>query len=168
MLDVQSAAIKLPEFRKANTDIKTAGFGDDGVCDACKFAEFKKSIDWDGRRQQLEQLCDKFRKSDGGYDVLVPGSGGKDSMFVSHYLKYHMGMNPLTVTWAPHEYTDVGLRNMRSWFAAGLQTLQFMRTMIFIRSWQSCFENLVNPFNHLLSVSVILAPSWLCNTVSNS
>ena len=56
----------------------------------------------------LKKLLDKHRKSDGSYDVIVPGSGGKDSGYVSHLLKHKYGMNPLTVTWSPHLYTDIG------------------------------------------------------------
>ena len=32
--------------------------------------------------------------------IVVPGSGGKDSCYASHILKYKYGMN-LTVTWPP-------------------------------------------------------------------
>ena len=42
---------------------------------------------------------------------MVPGSGGKDSAFVSHILKYKYGMNPLTCTWQPIMYTDYGYKN---------------------------------------------------------
>ena len=46
-------------------------------------------------------LCNKYRDPDSQYDVLVPGSGGKDSIYVAHLLKYKYNMKPLTVTWAP-------------------------------------------------------------------
>ena len=41
-------------------------------------------IDWSEREKKLIELCDKFRKSDGSYDCIVPGSGGKDSFYASH------------------------------------------------------------------------------------
>jgi N-acetyl sugar amidotransferase len=56
---------------------------------------------------------------DGSYDCIVPGSGGKDSFYASHILKNKYGMHPLTVTWAPHIYTDWGWRNFQSWIHAG-------------------------------------------------
>ena len=43
---------------------------------------------------------------------MVPSSGGKDSAFAAHVLKYKYKMNPLTITWAPHMYTAAGLKNM--------------------------------------------------------
>ena len=58
---------------------ETIGFDSDGVCDACNYAETKaQEIDWDAREKQLIQLAEGAKKS-GGYDVVVPGSGGKDS-----------------------------------------------------------------------------------------
>jgi hypothetical protein len=60
----------------------------------------------------LAELCDKHRKGNGEFDVLVPCSGGKDSGFAAHILKTKYGMTPLTVTWAPHLYTDIGRKNL--------------------------------------------------------
>ena len=47
-----------------------------------------------------------------GYDVVIPGSGGKDSGYTAHILKYKYGLNPLTVTWAPHIYTEIGRKKI--------------------------------------------------------
>ncbi|EME67444.1 N-acetyl sugar amidotransferase, partial [Paramagnetospirillum caucaseum] len=65
-------------------------------------------IDWAERERELVETCNRFRRNDGRFDVVVPSSGGKDSAFVAHMLKHKYGMNPLTVTWAPHAYTDIG------------------------------------------------------------
>src|SRR5208337_999033 len=90
-------------------------FDEEGVCSACRFADYKRTkIDWTLREKELRDLCDKFRKNDGSYDVIVPSSGGKDSSSVAHKMKYKYGMNPLTVTWAPHIYTDIGWRNFQT------------------------------------------------------
>ena len=99
---------------------ETIHFGEDGICDACRFTERKRhEIDWKDRDKQLRELCDKFRKYDGSYVCIVPGSGGKDSFYASHILKTEYGMHPLTVTWAPHVYTDWGWKNFQSWIHAG-------------------------------------------------
>lgn len=103
-----------------NSEKKTINFDENDICDACNYAEKKtSSIDWKLRDQELRELCNKFRKSDGSYDCIVPGSGGKDSFYASHILKHKYGMHPLTVTWAPHIYTDWGWRNFQSWIHAG-------------------------------------------------
>jgi len=99
---------------------KTINFDQSGVCDACNFSIKKNQvIDWNEREKELTDLCDKFRKKDGSYDCIVPGSGGKDSFYASHVLKNKFKMNPLTVTWAPHIYTDWGWRNFNRWIHSG-------------------------------------------------
>jgi N-acetyl sugar amidotransferase len=99
----------------------TMTFDDDGVCHACNFNKLKESgaIDWTERERQLIELCNEFRRNDGRYDCIVGGSGGKDSAMQSHLLKYKYGMHPLTVTWAPHLYTEIGWKNFQSWLHVG-------------------------------------------------
>ena len=109
------------EFKHTKESHKaTIHFDEEGICDACRVAEAKKTgIDWAERERQLKELCDRHRKNDGTYDCLVPGSGGKDSFYAAHMLKYKYGMHPLTVTWAPHIYTEWGWKNFESWIHAG-------------------------------------------------
>ena len=92
------------EFKNRPSDAKpTIAFDDDGLCAACRYAKIKEKIDWQARERELIALCDRYRSTDGNYDCVVPGSGGKDSAFTAHILKYKYGMNPLTVTWTPHQ-----------------------------------------------------------------
>ena len=95
-------------------------FDKDGVCSACNFSDFKNTVvDWEMREAELWETCDRFRRNDGSYDVIVPSSGGKDSAFVAHMLKFKFNMNPLTVTWAPHAYTDIGFENHQAHIHVG-------------------------------------------------
>ena len=88
-------------------------FDKEGICSACNFSKFKKKkINWKKREQELKKLCDKFRKNDGSFDVIVPCSGGKDGALVAHQLKYKYKMKPLTVTWSPLKYTEIGKKNL--------------------------------------------------------
>lgn len=110
------------EYKHSKEEKKeTIGFDDEGVCYACRFNEFKEdgTIDWEEREKELIELCNRYRKNDGSYDCIVGGSGGKDSAFQSHILKYKYGMHPLTVTWAPHLYTDIGWQNFQKWVHEG-------------------------------------------------
>ena len=90
-------------------------FDSNQVCSACLYYEYKEKVNWEEREKELIDLLSKYKKNDGSYDVLVPGSGGKDSIFTAGMLKNKYGMNPLTCTWAPHMYTDVGWRNYINW-----------------------------------------------------
>jgi N-acetyl sugar amidotransferase len=103
----------------------TLEFDSKGVCSACQISEVKKQIDWNDREKQLKDLCDKYRRNDGSYDCIVPGSGGKDSFYTSFILKYKYNMNPLTVTWAPHMYTTWGWENFQSWIHSGFDNQLF-------------------------------------------
>jgi len=106
---------------KHNIDSKktTMNFDSHGVCDACRMAETKEAINWEEREKDLLKLLDKYRKNDGSYDCLIPGSGGKDSAYQAHILKYKYGMNPLTYTWPPIMYTDYGYENWKNWIEIG-------------------------------------------------
>ncbi|HLD16431.1 MAG TPA: N-acetyl sugar amidotransferase [Coxiellaceae bacterium] len=114
------------EFKHTiQTKKPTVNFNNEGVCSACSVAERKKSTDWVARKKLLRELCDRYRRTDGHYDCLVPGSGGKDSFYAAHKLKYEYGMNPLTVTWAPHIYTEWGWKNFQAWIHAGFDNYLF-------------------------------------------
>ena len=99
-------------------------FDEEGICSACRVKEYKDRIDWKKREQELKQLLDQHRRTDGSWDVIVPSSGGKDSGFVAHKLKYEYGMNPLLVTWSPLQYTDLGIQNFRSLCEAGFVNIK--------------------------------------------
>jgi N-acetyl sugar amidotransferase len=95
-------------------------FDEHGICSACNYAEYKRTkIDWKLREAELAALCNKHRKGNGEYDVVVPCSGGKDGSFVAHQLKYKYGMNPLAVTWAPLKASAIGRQNLDAFIASG-------------------------------------------------
>jgi N-acetyl sugar amidotransferase len=140
----------------------TIGFDEHGVCAACRYHEVKeRQIDWSSRERVLVELLDKHRRTDGGYDVIVPGSGGKDSAFTSHVLKYKYGMNPLTVTWAPHLYTDIGWKNFESWLhVGGLDNVLFTPNGRLHRYLtKQAFLNLLHPFQPFIVGQRIIGPS---------
>lgn len=136
-----------PELRKKNSTIATVGFDEDGVCHACRFLEIKKQIDWRAREEQLVALLDRHRRHD-RWDVVVPGSGGKDSAYVSDVLKRRYGMNPLTVTWPPHAYTDIGWKNFQQWLRkGGFDNITLTpNPRIHAVLTRLAFLNLLNPF----------------------
>lgn len=141
---------------------KVIGFSDEGICSACDYHDQKETdIDWNEREEKLAELLSQFKKSDGSYDVIVPGSGGKDSAFTSHILKYKYGMNPLTVTWAPHLYTDIGWRNFENWtHVGGLDNILFTpngKLHAYLTSL--AFKNLLHPFQPFIIGQRIIGPA---------
>lgn len=95
-------------------------FNDQGVCNACVWSEEKENIDWKRRKEEFLDLLNKYRKSNGEYDVVVPSSGGKDSGMIAHRLKYEYNMNPIVACWSPLLYTDIGFQNIQNLFSSGI------------------------------------------------
>ncbi|MEM9358872.1 MAG: N-acetyl sugar amidotransferase [Pseudomonadota bacterium] len=149
------------EFKhKQNSKKQTISFDADGVCDACRVAEIKThNIDWEERRRELETVLDRFRSRNGSYDCILPGSGGKDSFYASHVLKYEYGMNPLTVTWAPHIHTEWGWKNFQSWIHAGFDNyLHTPNGRVHRLLTRLAVENLFHPFQPFILGQKQLAP----------
>lgn len=99
-------------------------FNAEGVCNACTWAEKKKtSIDWGARRKKLVSLCDEFRRGK-YFDCIVPCSGGKDGSYVAWKMKHEFGMNPLCVTVSPPMQTELGRRNLDNFRNSGFDLLE--------------------------------------------
>lgn len=149
------------EFKHTKDSKKTTlNIDEQGVCDACNVAEQKEQLDWKKREEELLRLLDKHRRNDGHYDCIVPGSGGKDSAFQAHVLKYKYGMHPLTITWPPILYTDYGYRNFRNWIEVGgfdnvtyNQNGKVMKLLT-----RLSIENLLHPFQTFILGQKNLAP----------
>lgn len=101
-------------------------FDENRVCAACNYAYEKDHlIDWKKREDELLGLLDKYRSKDGSYDAIVPSSGGKDSGYVAHNLKYVYGMHPLSITWTPHQYTAHGWKNLQALIDSGFDSILY-------------------------------------------
>ena len=148
------------EFKhNIQTKKKTMNFDDEGICDACRANEKKNAIDWDAREKELLELLDKHRSKDGSYDCIVPGSGGKDSAYQAHVLKYKYGMNPLTITWPPILYTDYGYKNWKNWIDSGFDNISFNRNgQVMKLLTKLSIENLLHPFQTFMLGQKNLAP----------
>ena len=134
-------------------------FDSKGYCNACQWMLKKKKIDWKKREDELIELLEKYRKPS-GYDCIVPGSGGKDSAYTAHILKYKYGMNPLTVTWAPHMYTDIGWKNFDNWIkVGGFDNILFTPNgKVHKLLTKLAFQNLLHPFQPFIIGQKIIGP----------
>ncbi len=151
------------EFKNTGKKRKpTIFFNENGICSACEYKIIKeKKIDWIKRKNDLKKLCDKFRSRNGSYDVVIPGSGGKDSIMVSHLLKYNYNMNPLTVTWAPHTYTNIGWINFQKWINSGFDNLLNTPNGKVHRLLTSIsFKNLCHPFQPFIIGQRMTGPKF--------
>lgn len=143
----------------------TISFDSNQVCDACNFAQKKESsIDWNAREKELVELAKKFAGHPGKYNCIVPGSGGKDSFFQSHILKTKYGFRPLTVTWAPHMYTNWGWQNFQSWIGSGFDNLLITPNQQIHRLLtRLAVDNLLHPFQPFIIGQKAMAPRIAAN-----
>ena len=149
------------EFKNNQEGSKpTIDFDENGICDACKYNDQKNEIDWIKREKELVELCKSFKSKKGNYDCVIPGSGGKDSAYTAHILKYKYGMNPLTVTWAPHAYTDIGWKNFQNWTqVGGFDNLLFTPNGRLHRYLTKiAFINLLHPFQPFIIGQKLIGP----------
>lgn len=127
-------------------------FDDEGVCQACRNYEKRKTVDWGKREKELAKLCDKYIRKDGYYDCVIPVSGGKDSHFLTYMMKEKMGMNPLLICVAdPFTHTAAGIHNLRNLSETfGCDTIVFnMSIDLFRRVTRIGFEELGEPLRFI-------------------
>lgn len=124
-------------------------FNDEGVCSGCLNTDYKNhSVNWCSREKELLELLAKYRRTDGYWDVIVPSSGGKDSGYVAHQLRYKYDMNPLTLTWSPLKYTEIGWSNLQANIQSGFSNLLYTPNGNFQRKLaRLCFEELGDAFH---------------------
>ncbi len=101
-------------------------FDNEGICPACRFAEQTESIDWQGRRQELEKIAEYGRQHNvSGYDCIVGVSGGKDSTRQAIYVKDELRLKPLLVccTYPPEQLTERGASNISNLISLGFDCI---------------------------------------------
>lgn len=99
--------------------------GPDGVCNACRNHATKRVIDWDRRAAAFAAVVANAKaRADGGYDCLIPVSGGKDSTWQVVTCLEH-GLRPLCVTWRTPGRTAVGEENLRNLIGLGVDHIDF-------------------------------------------
>jgi N-acetyl sugar amidotransferase len=95
-----------------------------GWCNACQWMEEKQELDWDARQKELHETLESYRSKTGGFDCVVPVSGGKDGSYVSYKLKHEYGMNPLAITVTPALSLELGDKNLRNYIDSGYNHIQ--------------------------------------------
>jgi N-acetyl sugar amidotransferase len=124
----RSAAPTIPRIRYCRCCLMPdsrprISFDCEGVCNACRNAEAKATIDWAARRREFIDYVERFRAADGPYDCVVPWSGGKDSSYIAWRLKFEFGLNPLLVTFSPLIPNEIAAHNREEMLKLGFDHL---------------------------------------------
>jgi len=102
-------------------------FDDNGICPACNYHESLKTINWDERRTELNNIVEFGKKNtSSGYDCIIGVSGGKDSLRQALFVKEVLHMNPLLVClgYPPEQVTQRGVDNVSNMINKGFDCLQ--------------------------------------------
>ena len=104
-------------------------FDEEGICSACKSAEFKKNdIDWAGRKKLFFEEIEKTKNiGNPNYDCIVPVSGGKDSTYQAYFMKEVCGLNPLCVCFETTMMTELGRKNLDNISKLGVDLIFFKK-----------------------------------------
>jgi N-acetyl sugar amidotransferase len=95
-----------------------------GVCFGCRSNQAKADIDWDERAAQFRKIADQAKQRSGGYDCVIPVSGGKDSFWqVVTCLEF--GLKPLCMTYAVAGRTPLGEANLKELVKLGVDHIDF-------------------------------------------
>ena len=112
----------------------TLMFDEHGTCSVCRQIEYRdEGIDWERRRQELEELVAQYRGK-GQYDCIVPFSGGKDSTFQAWFAAKELGLKALLVRFDHWFYRPlVHENNTRTLKILGVEMLNFTPNWYVVR-----------------------------------
>jgi N-acetyl sugar amidotransferase len=95
-----------------------------GVCNACLAHATRPAIDWSARAAAFRDVVGSAKAASGGYDCLVPVSGGKDSTWQIVTCLEH-GLRPLAVTWKTPGRTEIGRANLENLVSLGVDHIDY-------------------------------------------
>lgn len=101
-------------------------FDDNGVCNACHWAEEKNKVDWVQKRKDLEKTLEYYKnKDESKYDCIIPVSGGKDSHYQTYVIAKEFGLRPLLVSFHPRDLVPLGRKNIENLKQLGVDYIEF-------------------------------------------
>lgn len=96
-------------------DSRPGIFFSQGVCGACIWEEEKKKINWETRRNELNDIVERVKKTKReNYDCVIGVSGGKDSTKQAITARDVLGLRCLLVNNEPENITDIGKYNIEN------------------------------------------------------
>jgi len=94
-----------------------------GVCNGCRNAEAKRTIDWSARASAFREVVASAKRRGAPYDCVIPVSGGKDSYWQVVTCLEH-GLRPLCVTYVCPGRTALGEANLRQLLEVGVDHVE--------------------------------------------
>lgn len=80
-----------------------------GICNFCINDFQKKNLK---SKEELLEIIEPYKNQNLKPNVLIPLSGGRDSIYTLHFVKEELGLNPITFTYDWGMVTDLARRNI--------------------------------------------------------
>lgn len=137
-------------------------FSDDGICGACLWSNEKKTIDWNERKNELQQIANWAKQKSKDYDCVIGVSGGKDSTKQAIIARDTLGLNCLLVNDEPENISEVGKHNIENLKQLGFDVLSIRpNPQIMKKLMRKDFFDYLNPIKiteyTLWSVTYVIA-----------
>lgn len=95
-----------------------------GVCNACRWQENKKNINWEARKEEFNEVVDWAKNhSLGEWNCILGVSGGKDSTWQAMQLRDQLGLNPLLVQFVSSDGNELGRDNIENLVRLGFSLI---------------------------------------------
>ncbi len=101
-------------------------FDAEGICPACRYHETLTDVDWEERRNEIDEIVAFGKKhNQSGYDCIIGVSGGKDSTRQAFFVKDVLKMKPLLVclSYPPEQVTQRGVDNVSNMIRHGFDCI---------------------------------------------
>ena len=134
-----------------------------GWTNACQGVEKQMRIGFYLRLHKMDGLVKQYRSSAGGFDCIVPVSGGKDGCSIAYRLRDLHGMHPLTVTVRPALELAIGNDNLMNFINHGfnhihvgpdVNVMRKINTLGFIEKGFPYYGWLIAIFSAVIRVAV--------------
>lgn len=100
-------------------------FDDEQVCSACRQAEYRKTVNWEQRELELQQIAEEAKSIKADFDCVIGVSGGKDSHFQAFYARDTLGLKCLLANCIPENMTSVGHQNLENLVQRGFDLISY-------------------------------------------
>lgn len=135
---------------------------ENGICGGCRYYDSQESINWDKRKQELDEIiktaCKKAKENGSNYDCCIGVSGGKDSTFLAGFIKENYDINALLINNGSAPISKNGKHNIQNLRNMGYDLLQFWADPIVSKKLALySFENfghICKPLEHMMFSSL--------------
>jgi len=123
-------------------------FNESGLCSGCLIHEEKNTIDWEGKKNDLIKIVNKYKSKKNHHDCIVHVDSSAESFYTIYLVKHVLGLEPLLVSYNSHFYNNIGIENL-----ANLKTVfncDFFQYSLNLIKYKSLVKESFFKYKHIL------------------